>query len=50
MKTVKKTERITFLVSEEKKEEIEKIAENLNISRSGVVKMALSDFLKKQKQ
>lgn len=43
----KKTERITFLVTEEKKKEIEKVAEEKGLTVSGLVMVAVSEYIKK---
>ncbi len=41
--------KITIRVSEERKEELRKVAEDMGLTVSNVVKLAVSDFLKKNK-
>ena len=41
--------KITIRVSEERKEELRKVAEEMGLTISNVVKLAVSDFLKKNK-
>ena len=41
--------KITIRVSEDRKEELKKVAEDMGLTVSSVVKLAVSDFLKKNK-
>ena len=43
---MKKTERLTFVVTEEKRKEIEKLAEEKGLSMSGLINLALAELMK----
>ena len=43
---MKKTERLTFLVTGEKKQEIERLAQEKGLSMSGLINLALAELIK----
>ena len=46
---MKKTERIAFVITEEKKKEVEKLAEEKGLSVAGLMNLAISELLKNNK-